>query len=118
MKKQVVIGPGGERYVQLLEADYEALVRAAQAAGIEIEEIAPTARPLHLPPHQQARITAGENPIRVWREFRGLTTRELADRVKLLDEDLAELETGQREPTTEVLKALAKALRVPMEALA
>ena len=35
----------------------------------------------------------------------------------MLDEDLSELETGQREPTVEVLKALAKALGVVIEEL-
>ncbi|HTJ56166.1 MAG TPA: helix-turn-helix transcriptional regulator [Devosiaceae bacterium] len=112
MKKQIIITPSGERMVVLAEPDYEALVRAAAAAGVEIEDDAP---PYH--PRRSPRPSEGENPIRFWRERRGMSLTLLADRTKLLEDDLAELETGAREPTVEVLKVLAKALGVSIDEL-
>ena len=118
MKKQIVTGPKGERFVQLLEADYEALVRAAGAAGVEIEELPHPHARARLSLEHEAQIANGENQIRVWRQFRGLSLSELADKTRLLEEDLSELETGQREPTVDVLRAIARALRVSMDDLA
>jgi len=113
MKRQFIVAPSGERLVVLAEADYEALMRAAEAAGIEIEDL-PRERHDRRPP----RPSEGENPIRFWRERRGMTLTKLADRTKLLEDDLAELETGEREPTIEVLKTLAHALGVTIDELA
>jgi hypothetical protein len=118
MKTQIITSPNGERMVVLPEADYEALVRAAAAAGIEIEGSAHIHERGRLSPEHQARIAAGESPIRVWREMRGLSLTELADRTRLLEDDLSELETGQREPTVDVLKTLAHALHAGMDDLA
>ena len=120
MKKQIIISHGGERLVVLPEADYDALVRAAQAAGVEVEGTGhgrATGRANTLAPEQQARIADGESPIRVWREVRGLSLTELADRAKLLEDDLSELETDQREATVEVLRTLARALHVTIDDL-
>ncbi|MDR3476187.1 MAG: helix-turn-helix transcriptional regulator [Devosia sp.] len=118
MKRQIIVGPGGERFVQLSEADYEALVRAAAAAGVEIEALPHAHDRRRLAPAHQARVAAGESPIRVWREYRGLSLTELADKTRLLEDDLSELETGQREPTVDVLKSLARALNTSIDDLA
>lgn len=57
----------------------------------------------------------GENPIKVWREYRGLTQQQLAEIVEISTPYLSQPETGKRTGTTEVLLAIAKALRVTLD---
>jgi len=60
-------------------------------------------------------IMDGENPVKVWREFRGLTQQQLADAAGISKPYLSQIETGKRKGTTEILSALAKALKVTLE---
>jgi DNA-binding XRE family transcriptional regulator len=57
----------------------------------------------------------GENPIRVWREYRGLTQQQVADEAGISKPYLSQLESGQRKGTTEVLAAVARALNVSLD---
>ena len=59
----------------------------------------------------------GENPIRVWREYRGLTQQQVADEAGISKPYLSQLESGQRNGTTEVLAAVAKVLNVLLDDL-
>ena len=63
-------------------------------------------------------ILDGKNPIKVWREYRGLTQQELAHRTGISKPYLSQLETGKRTGTTKVLSAIAKALDVPLDHIA
>ncbi|MCB0164491.1 MAG: helix-turn-helix transcriptional regulator [Anaerolineae bacterium] len=57
----------------------------------------------------------GAHPIRVWREYRGLTQQQVADAAGISKPYLSQLESGQRNGTTEVLAAIAKALNVSLD---
>ena len=57
----------------------------------------------------------GKNPLRVWREYRGLTQQQVADAAQISKPYLSQLESGQRNGTTEVLAAIAKALNVSLD---
>jgi DNA-binding XRE family transcriptional regulator len=59
----------------------------------------------------------GENPVKVWREYRRLTPQQLADAVGITLTQLTQIETGQRKGTTAVLTRLAKALRIALDDL-
>lgn len=63
-------------------------------------------------------ILDGRNPIKVWREYRGLTQQQLADIVRISKPYLSQLEGGKRTGTTDVLSAIAKALDVSLEQVA
>ena len=63
-------------------------------------------------------ILGGQNPIKVWREYRGLTQQQLADIVRISKPYLSQIETGKRTGTTDVLAAIAKALDVSLEQVA
>ncbi len=63
-------------------------------------------------------ILDGRNPIKVWREYRGLTQQQLADIVRISKPYLSQIETGKRTGTTDVLSAIAKALDVSLEQVA
>ena len=57
----------------------------------------------------------GENPIRVWRQYRGFTQQQVADKARISKPYLSQLESGQRKGTTEVLAAIARALNVSLD---
>ncbi|MCB0211934.1 MAG: helix-turn-helix transcriptional regulator [Anaerolineae bacterium] len=57
----------------------------------------------------------GKNPLRVWREYRGLTQQQVADAAQISKPYLSQLESGQRNGTTEVMAAIAKALNVSLD---
>jgi DNA-binding XRE family transcriptional regulator len=59
----------------------------------------------------------GENPIRVWREYRGLTQQQVADEAGISKPYLSQLESGQRKGSAEVLAAVARALKVSLDDL-
>lgn len=62
-------------------------------------------------------ILDGENPIKVWREFRQLTQQQLAEIVGISKPYLSQIETAKRRGTTEVIAAIAKALDVSIDEL-
>ena len=59
----------------------------------------------------------GENPLRVWREYRGLTQQQVAEAAGISKPYLSQLESGQRKGTTDVLQAVAKVLNVSLDDL-
>lgn len=66
------------------------------------------------------RLTNGENPIRVLREFRGMTQAELAtsEGLQITQNYLSELETGKRKGPLALHQKLARVLGVPLDLLA
>jgi len=63
------------------------------------------------------RFLEGENPIRLWREYRGMTQGGLAERVKVTVPHISQIESGKRDCSVKLLRALAKALNVDIELL-
>lgn len=63
------------------------------------------------------RLLAGENPVRVWREHRGLTQHTLADKAGISKNYLSQIETGERDGRVRVLQALAATLGVQLDDL-
>jgi DNA-binding XRE family transcriptional regulator len=63
------------------------------------------------------RLLADDNPIRVWREHRGLTQAALAQRAGLPQPTIARLESGARKGTVGQMRALAEALGVDLDLL-
>ena len=85
MNAQVIVTPNGERLVVLPEAEYQILVEPAEDAAdleaIRRFDIALAAGDEELIPSEIVdRLLNGENKVRVWREFRGLTQEETAVR--------------------------------------
>jgi len=63
------------------------------------------------------RLLAGEHPLRVWREHRGMTAAMLASAVEITPAHVSKLESGKGEPSVSLLKKLAKVLAVQLEEL-
>lgn len=64
------------------------------------------------------RLFAGESPVRVWREFRGLSTTALAKKAKVSQPYLSEIENGVKPGSVAALKKFAVALKVDLDDLA
>lgn len=61
-----------------------------------------------------SRALAGENPIRVYRKWRGLTQAELAADVSIAPKYLSQIETGRRNASLGLTRRLAAALGVEL----
>jgi ribosome-binding protein aMBF1 (putative translation factor) len=64
------------------------------------------------------RILAGENKVRVWREHRGLSAGDLAEKAALSPAYLRQIETGTCAGTIDVMTRIAKALSITLDDLA
>jgi len=60
-------------------------------------------------------ILDGDNPIRVWREYRCLTQQQLADMAGINKAYLSQIETGKRTGTAKVLTNIAKSLNLALD---
>ena len=60
-------------------------------------------------------ILDGGNAIKVWREFRGLSQQETAEKAGISVPYLSQLETSKRKGSLDVLSAIAKVLQVSLE---
>lgn len=103
-----------EEYLHLVEQaemlddihDYDAAKAAIERGEEEV-----------IPSEVVFAILDGENPIKVWREFRELTQQQLAESVGISKPYLSQIETAKRRGTTEVIAAIAKALDVSIDEL-
>ena len=97
------------------DADDVAALRAAEAREKEIGK--KVARADHLPVELVMRLMAGEHPVRIWREQRGLSPKALADRAGMARSYLVEIE-GRRKPgSVAAYRRLADALGVSVDDL-
>lgn len=122
MNTQTIVTPAGERLIVLAEADYNRLVEAAEDAadGKTVErfrrKMAAGEEEL-IPAEVANRILDGENRIRVWREYRRLTSKALADKAGLAQGFVSQIETGRREGTLETLRKISAALSLTIDDL-
>jgi len=63
------------------------------------------------------RLIDGENPIRVWREHRGLSLRALAAQAGTSPSVLSDMETGKSEGRPSILRRIAGILEVSLDEL-
>ncbi|MBK4722702.1 helix-turn-helix transcriptional regulator [Azospirillum sp. YIM DDC1] len=95
--------------VTIPRAEYDALTARLE----DLEDIL-TAMQAHggqpMPLEWAKRILEGESPVRVWREFRGLSLRGLAGKAGVSAGYLSEIEAGKKPGSVEAYKALAEAL--------
>ena len=85
-----------------LDAYREAMAAGGEATPIELTE----------------RIVAGENAVRVWREFRGLTQARLAARAGITQADVSRIERAVHGATVKTMRAIAEALGAGLDDLA
>jgi transcriptional regulator with XRE-family HTH domain len=60
-------------------------------------------------------IAEGQNPIKVYHEYRGISQTALANKVKVSKQYISQLEARERHGTTKVLKEIAKILSLDLD---
>lgn len=63
-------------------------------------------------------LLAGESPVRIWREHRGLNVQALALAAEVSAPYVSRIESNKRQPTVAALKRIASALAVDLDDLA
>jgi len=63
------------------------------------------------------RLAAGDNPVKVFRQHRGLTQKALAERAGLHPVYISQVETGKRQGLARTIAQLARALGVDADDL-
>ena len=111
--------------VTLTRADFEALLVAAEnAADVaafnarrarEAELGKDAARADDLPVELLERLLAGESPVRIWREQRGMTQRTLAEAAGVSPAYLSEIESGAKPGSASALWKLAQVLHLTLD---
>jgi mRNA interferase RelE/StbE len=88
----------------------EADIEEAKAVMARIE----AGEELPIPAEFAMRIVEGESPVKVHREWRGMSQAEVARKAGMTQGALSDIERGRRTPGLKAAKALAKALGVPI----
>jgi DNA-binding XRE family transcriptional regulator len=122
MKAQIIEKNGKPEYAVIPYADYLRLLelleeKADVHAVAEFHEAYKAGREFLIPAEIVRRELEGESAAKVWREHRGLTQQELADRAGISKPYLSQIESGKRQGTVETLAAIARALDVPLDLL-
>jgi ribosome-binding protein aMBF1 (putative translation factor) len=106
----------GRKMAILPVADYQRLLEIAEDRDDVAEAIAAERRrnegEEYLPSEMANRILDGENALRVWREYRGLSIAELAKQSGYGYSMISKIESGSRQGTMPLWKAMANALKV------
>ena len=122
MNVQMIYADGKPRFAVLPFDEYRKLLQALEDAR-DVACIDDFYRKLAegeeelLPAAIVDRLLEGEHPVKVWREYRGLTLRSLADMCGVSDSAISQIERAKCSPSARLLRKLAGALRVDMEAL-
>lgn len=93
---------------RLEEMEDAIIVRAAKVRGAEKTD---------LPAAFMQRLIGGEHPVRVWREFRGMTPDRLSRTSEVSKSYLNEVENGKKPGSVAFFKKCAKALAVDLDDL-
>ena len=117
-KLQIIERDGKPEYAVIPYADYQEMSRLSEAMrDIEAYDKALADEGEAIPQEMMERLVAGESPIRLWREHRGLTRAELSRRAEIDETELLQLESGAGIGTVESLERLAAVLSVDLDDL-
>ena len=119
MNVQVIEKDGKPEWAVIQYTDYQRLVEAAEMLQ-DVQDYDEARKAIEdgeelVPSEVVYAILDGENPIKVWREYRGLTQRQLAEAVVISTPYLSQLESGKRKGATEVLSAIAQVLGLSLD---
>lgn len=122
MTRQIITAPSGERMVVLPEAEFVQLLDAVEdaedaAAVHRFKQKLAAGEEELIPAEYVYRMLDGENRVTVWREFRGLSGKELAKAAGIAPSYLSNIETGKRDGTIGTMKKIAEALKVTIDDL-
>jgi mRNA interferase RelE/StbE len=102
--------------ITIPRSEYERLVEAADhLAAVTAYDRAMAAGGEGMPHEVLARIIDGGSPVRVIREWRGISAAELARRASLHRVQVHDIENGRSAGSVQTMKRIAEALDVPLD---
>jgi DNA-binding XRE family transcriptional regulator len=117
--KTEIIERRGKRFAVVPLKDFERLRHDAEMLDdIHAYDAAKSRKEEAFPAEVADRLVDGENPIRVFRQYRGLTQQELAKAANIARPYLAELESGKKVGSVSVLKRIVAALELDLDDIA
>ncbi|AQS61794.1 hypothetical protein AGRHK599_LOCUS1203 [Rhizobium rhizogenes] len=116
---QTITTPSGETLVVLPLSEYESLIDKADIASAEkVRADIASGRDELVPAAVVNRLLAGENPVKVWREHRGMSAKDLAAKAAISAPYVSEIESGKKDGSLSVMRKIADALDVDLDDLA
>jgi len=122
MSVQVINQNGKPEYAVLPYPDYLLLVEQAEMledvhSYDEAKNSIASGNEELIPAYMVNALADGENPIKVWREYRELTQQKIAEEIGISIPFVSQLETGKRKASIHVMRKLALLLNVDIDDL-
>ena len=113
---QIIANGNKAEFVVLPIAEYKKILGFMREQQ-EIEEVKSRLAEPHemFPLEVVEKLSAGEHPVKVFREYRGLTQFLLATEVNVSKQYICQIEKLERKGTAKILKSIAKVLNVELE---
>jgi DNA-binding XRE family transcriptional regulator len=113
------IEQNGLRQYAIVPADTYALLleKAEMLDDIKAYDEALASDDELIPSEVVNRLIDGENKIKVWREYRGMSQAVLADKACIAQATVAQMEGGKRVGSIAVIKKIAEVLNVDLDDL-
>ncbi len=116
-KHQIIYQDGKPAFAVVPWEDYVVLTGDAALSDEAVFDKAKAEPGEMIPVDVVDRLLAGENAVKVYREFRGLTQKQLAAKVFLNPAYLSQIETGHRRGSARKLREIADILQVDLDDL-
>lgn len=115
---QIIERDGQPEYAVVPFAEFERMRRLAEEAeDLRAYDAAMSDDGEVLPHEVVRRLVEGDAPLRVWREFRGMTQSELAQRAGVDKTYVSQIESGRKSGSVKVINQLAEVLGVTLDDL-
>ena len=113
-----IVTENGQKFAKVPLADYRAMEETIEATSDATAILSASRDPKDYIPLEIAKcVLDGENPVKAWREHRGLTQSALAASAGIARAYLSQLETGKRDMSVSTLQHLAEVLNTDISFL-
>jgi DNA-binding XRE family transcriptional regulator len=115
-----IVEIGGQKIAMLPAEEFERLVEQLEdrmdiAAAERAEQRRLSGEEEFIPFEMVKSIMGGENALRAWRKYRGLTQDHLATQAKVRSSTVSEIETGKAQGKPSIWRAFANVLNVSVD---
>ena len=118
MSVQFIEKNGKKEFAVVPFEDYEKLIAIAENKADEADILAFRASDEETFPASVVNtLIAGENPVKVYRKYRGMTQQALADAIGKSKIYISKIEAGDRQGGVDVLSNIAQALNIDLDDL-
>ncbi len=116
---QIIRKDGEPEYAVVPYHEFERLNEAREMADdvAAYDRAKAAADIITVPSEVMRRLVAGESPVKVWREHRGLKQAELVERLGVSKGYLSQIESGKKDGTVNLYRKISRVLEVSLDEL-